>query len=274
MINILIVEDDENWCKYWEELLSLMGCKCYFANNWKDALDKLINKGADRLILDLHLGCGIEDGLFLLDLMSERDIYVPTMVVSYSADLQCTKINCYDYSFVSEVISKNRIVKVKESFKRFLDNKKGIKMEQVAKIFLIFGHNREQFKRIKKILYDMRTMPVYLEREADTGKTIIELVEKYTDASYAVALMTNDDCCYPTKTPDKTYFRARQNVIFEIGYIYARLGRGHLMFLKEDGVELPSDIAGIRYHLLSKSDTEIQIELSREFNKLGIPYEL
>ena len=46
--------------------------------------------------------------------------------------------------------------------------------------------------------------------------------------------------------------RARQNVIFEMGYFMALLGRERVVLLLEEGVEKPSDLSGIVYTTLDK----------------------
>jgi predicted nucleotide-binding protein len=38
--------------------------------------------------------------------------------------------------------------------------------------------------------------------------------------------------------------RARQNVVFELGFFFGLLGRGRVCAVYESGVELPSDLAG------------------------------
>jgi len=39
--------------------------------------------------------------------------------------------------------------------------------------------------------------------------------------------------------------RARQNVLLELGYFMAKLGRDKVCVLKRDQVEIPSDFAGV-----------------------------
>jgi predicted nucleotide-binding protein len=51
----------------------------------------------------------------------------------------------------------------------------------------------------------------------------------------------------------KKKFRARQNVVFEMGYFIGKLGRNKVALLYENGVELPSDINGLVYLLLDGS---------------------
>lgn len=41
--------------------------------------------------------------------------------------------------------------------------------------------------------------------------------------------------------------RARQNVIFEHGYMVAKLGRDKVIALVDQGVEIPGDLSGVIY---------------------------
>jgi Predicted nucleotide-binding protein containing TIR-like domain len=41
--------------------------------------------------------------------------------------------------------------------------------------------------------------------------------------------------------------RARQNVIFELGYFVSKLGRGRACLLRKGDVEIPSDLYGVIY---------------------------
>ena len=61
--------------------------------------------------------------------------------------------------------------------------------------------------------------------------------------------------------------RARQNVVFEHGYLMARIGRENVVPLVEPGVELPGDISGIVYI----SDKEWQVDIAKEMKDAGYP---
>ena len=50
--------------------------------------------------------------------------------------------------------------------------------------------------------------------------------------------------------------RARQNVVFEHGYMVGKLGRDKVVALTEAGVEQPGDLAGVVYISLSEKDWE------------------
>ena len=50
--------------------------------------------------------------------------------------------------------------------------------------------------------------------------------------------------------------RARQNVVFEHGYLIAQLGRERVCALVAGDVEFPSDISGILYERFNNIDSE------------------
>lgn len=141
-------------------------------------------------------------------------------------------------------------------------------MNHVSRVFVVYGRDTVTRDRIVNILSSLRTMPVFLEREAGTGQTIIELVEEFGDAKYSVAVMTSDDIGYLRDEPHAARGRARQNVVLEIGYMMGRLGRSRILLLTDD-IEMPSDLAGVRHVRLSNTDEQIRVTLAREFQKLG-----
>ncbi|MNR34040.1 putative nucleotide-binding protein containing TIR-like domain protein [compost metagenome] len=48
--------------------------------------------------------------------------------------------------------------------------------------------------------------------------------------------------------------RARQNVIFELGYFSAKLGRGRVCLLRKGHVEIPADLYGVIYTDMDSAD--------------------
>lgn len=60
-------------------------------------------------------------------------------------------------------------------------------------------------------------------------------------------LLTADDEGRLLGGQDHPQPRARQNVIFELGYFIGRLSRRYVCALYERGVEIPSDFQGVRY---------------------------
>jgi len=64
---------------------------------------------------------------------------------------------------------------------------------------------------------------------------------------FVFVILTPDDLVVGPDSSDDEKRRARQNVIFEMGFFYGQLGRdsGRVIVLYDGPVELPSDIQGI-----------------------------
>jgi predicted nucleotide-binding protein len=133
-------------------------------------------------------------------------------------------------------------------------------------IFLVHGHDaarHEVARFIERVVTDANV--VILGEQASKGRTVIEKFEAHSaTASFAVVLLTPDDIGR-AKSTDVEQPRARQNVVFELGYFFGRLGRDRVVVLNKGGVEQPSDVAGIVY--ISYPDGNWKMELARELRE-------
>lgn len=87
-----------------------------------------------------------------------------------------------------------------------------------------------------------------LHEQANKGKTIIEKIEDNTNVGYGIILYTPCDKGGTADTDlEKMKFRARQNVVFEHGYLIGKLGRNRVCALVNGDIERPSDIDGVLY---------------------------
>jgi hypothetical protein len=116
--------------------------------------------------------------------------------------------------------------------------------------------------------------PLILDQLPSEGQTIIEKLEKYTgdDVRFAVVLATPDDEGYARGKADERKYRARQNVVFELGLLPAKLGRSRVAILLEhqDQMERPSDVQGLIYLPFTDSVDETKVLLAKEMDKQGI----
>ncbi|MBF0698265.1 nucleotide-binding protein [Actinomyces bowdenii] len=80
--------------------------------------------------------------------------------------------------------------------------------------------------------------------------------------------MTGDDRGALASDVDNLQPRARQNVVFELGYCIAKLGKKNVAVIYEDNVEIPSDFLGYGYTKLSE---DWKTPLTRELLAAGIP---
>jgi predicted nucleotide-binding protein len=75
-----------------------------------------------------------------------------------------------------------------------------------------------------------------MNEKINQSMTLLENFEKYSDqAGFADILMTPDDYGYLKDDEQNKRLRARQNVIFELGYFFARLTKYKTFVLKKGG---------------------------------------
>lgn len=129
----------------------------------------------------------------------------------------------------------------------------GISQDMAAiRPFIVHGHADVPKLELKNYIQNTLKLPepIILHEQANLGRTIIEKFEDYAAASPLVfVLLTPDDLGADAATPNDTKRRARQNVIFEMGYFLGTLGResGRVLLLHKGPLELPSDISGLVY---------------------------
>lgn len=117
-----------------------------------------------------------------------------------------------------------------------------------APIFIVHGSDTLRAERIARTVTQATgRQTIILREQASLGRTLIEKFEQHAaSASYAIVVLTPDDEG-GRKDQRQHNVRARQNVIFEMGYFYGILGRRRVSALLHPGVEKPSDIDGIVY---------------------------
>jgi predicted nucleotide-binding protein len=142
------------------------------------------------------------------------------------------------------------------------------------KIFLVHGHDNELKEKSARFLEKLGLHPIILHEQSNKGKTIIEKFEENADVAYAIVLMSPDDIGRSMKeNPDSHNFRARQNVVFELGYFIGRLGRDKVCGILKGAIEKPSDYDGILYIQYDEADGW-KLLLARELKNANIPIDL
>jgi predicted nucleotide-binding protein len=143
------------------------------------------------------------------------------------------------------------------------------------KIFIVHGHDHVSRDMAVDFLTQLGFLPVVLHNEANQGRTVIEKFEAHADVGFAVVLLTPDDRggSRAEVAEGKLNGRARQNVILELGYFIARLGRDRVCALREGNVEMPSDILGVVFLPLDDQGAW-KIELSKELMAAGYVLDL
>lgn len=123
-------------------------------------------------------------------------------------------------------------------------------------VFVVHGRADEPRLEVENLIRRATNVePVILADQIGGGAvTLIEKLEEHlgtsSTASFAVIIMTGDDIGRLNEEGENDRPRARQNVVLELGYAMGSLGRRRVAILHEDGLELPSDIAGVAYYPL------------------------
>ena len=143
-----------------------------------------------------------------------------------------------------------------------------IKEESTNKVFIVHGHNNEIKQIIARTLSQLKLEPIILHEKAEQGRTIIEKFEQNSsDVNFAIILLTADDEG-KAKTEAVYKVRARQNVVFEMGFFIGKLGREKVFLLLENGVDKPGDLDGIVYVPIDAAEGW-KLKLVRELKAAG-----
>ena len=141
------------------------------------------------------------------------------------------------------------------------------------KVFIVHGRDNEAKYEVARFIDILNIEAIILHEKASSGMTIIEKIEHYsTEVDFAIVLYTPCDHgrgAWEKKVPARN--RARQNVVFEHGYLMAKLGRKNVCALVKGKIVIPNDISGVVYTNLDPHGAW-QIEVRKELRACG--YEL
>ncbi|MFA5877619.1 MAG: nucleotide-binding protein [Candidatus Paceibacterota bacterium] len=135
------------------------------------------------------------------------------------------------------------------------------------KVFVVHGRKTSAKQKVAAYLKSVGLDPIILHEQPNKGRTIIEKLEDCSDVACAVVILTPDDRGGIKRIGTELQSRARQNVIYELGYFVGKLTRACVPTLYVEGVELPSDLDGVLY---IPFDKEWQESLHKELMAMGL----
>jgi predicted nucleotide-binding protein len=139
------------------------------------------------------------------------------------------------------------------------------------KVFLVHGHDDAAKNEVALFLRTIGLEPIILHLMPNGGRHLLtKFQEESMGASFAVVLMTPDDEGGAVGAVRNA--RARQNVVFELGFFIGRLGSEKVAALLKGNVEKPSDFDGIAYISLDTSG-RWKTELARELHHAKVPFD-
>ncbi len=142
------------------------------------------------------------------------------------------------------------------------------KNPNLTQIFVVHGRDEAAQSKVARFIEKLGFEAIILHEKASAGRTIIEKIEDYSNVGFAVVLYTPDDVGSIKSKPDDLNVRARQNVVFEHGYLVGKLGRRNVAALVDGKIELPNDISGVVYIGLDEG-AAWQLQLAKEMKQSG-----
>jgi predicted nucleotide-binding protein len=138
-----------------------------------------------------------------------------------------------------------------------------------ASIFLVHGHDHAALSEVEVYLTDLGVKPFILSRVSGPAKSLLQkFLTSAADAQFAIVVLSADDLAasriqYEADgVADRALqFRARQNVILELGFFYGLLGWENVFVLYRPpdkvfpNFERPSDIEGVVFDPMDSTGT-------------------
>jgi predicted nucleotide-binding protein len=141
-----------------------------------------------------------------------------------------------------------------------------------SEVFLVHGRDEGTRETIARFIERLGLRVIILHEQANAGKTLIEKFETHAEVAFAVVLLTPDDVGGLRADPSRLQARARQNVVFELGFFFGRLGRDRVCAMVSGPLERPTDVDGLAY--IPIDDGEWRLQLARELRAAGLPVDM
>ena len=136
-----------------------------------------------------------------------------------------------------------------------------------SQIFIVHGHDEIPKLEVANFITSLGLEPIILHMQASEGRTIIEKIEHYSNVGFGIVLYT--PCDVGSKAGAlEGHYRARQNVVFEHGYLIGKLGRPRVAAIVKGEIETPNDISGVVYIPFDQSN-QWQQSLITEMRSAG-----
>ena len=144
------------------------------------------------------------------------------------------------------------------------------KSQELSKeeVFIVHGHDEEAKAKTARFIQKLGFKPIILHEQASSGKTIIEKIESYSNVGFGIVLYTPCDVGSVKRASLELKKRARQNVVFEHGFLIGKIGRKNVCALVKGDIETPNDISGVVYITMDNGEGW-EFQIAKEMKKSG-----
>jgi len=153
----------------------------------------------------------------------------------------------------------------------FVDNallKADIVKLDKSQVFIVHGHDEAAKSKTARFIEKLGLKPIILHEQASGSKTVIEKIEAYSNVGFGIVIYTPCDIGAKNEEKPNIKNRARQNVVFEHGFLIGKIGRENVCALVKDEIETPNDISGVVYVKMDE-DEAWHLKIARELRNSG-----
>jgi len=137
-----------------------------------------------------------------------------------------------------------------------------------TEVFIVHGHDEAAKNKTARFIEKLGLKPIILHEQASGSKTVIEKIEAYSNVGFGIVLYTPCDIGAKKEANPNLKNRARQNVVFEHGFLIGKIGRENVCALVKDEIETPNDISGVVYVKMDDEDAW-HLKIARELRNSG-----
>ena len=142
-----------------------------------------------------------------------------------------------------------------------------------SEVFIVHGHDDLAKTQTARFIEKLGLKPIILHEQINSGKTIIEKIEEFSNVGFGIILYTPCDKGCKNGEESNLSSRARQNVVFEHGYLIGKIGRQNVCALVKGNIETPTDISGVVYVSMD-SDESWHLKIAKELKIAGYNIDL
>jgi predicted nucleotide-binding protein len=284
-ITILFVDNNADFLDTRSEFLEREGYKVLKAYTLEQAHQLLEEPNISLAILDIRImDDDDEQDTSGIKLARQMPKFIPKIILTgfptYETVQKMSRVSPGGMSVAVDIIAKaegperllmsvNNIVNILETVQFHAINRKTAAKPENNNIFVVHGHDDAARHSVARFIEKLGLNAIILCEQNGGSRTIMEQLDKYSDVSFAVVLLTPDDVgCAKDKNPRKLLYRARQNVIFELGFFIGRLTRERVVSLYTEDVEILSDYHGVLY-IQMDANGGWKGKLVKEFEEAG-----
>lgn len=137
-----------------------------------------------------------------------------------------------------------------------------------SQVFIVHGHDETAKTKTARFIEKLGLKPIILHEQASGSKTVIEKIEAYSNVGFGIVLYTPCDVGAKDESNPIYKKRARQNVVFEHGFLIGKIGRENVCALVKGDIETPNDISGVVYVKMDE-DEAWHLKIARELRNSG-----